>query len=59
MARFTNSTRDEAIVKKIESILKNTNFIDFAEIRISIARGEVTEIRYNIKELIAPVDEEG
>lgn len=59
MARFTNSTRDEAIVKKVESILKNTSFIDYAEIKITIARGEVTEIRYNIKEYITPEDEEG
>lgn len=57
MARFTNSTRDEAIVKKVESILKNTSFVDSASIIISIARGEVTEIRYNIKEFITSEDD--
>ena len=53
-----NKERDEAIVKKVESILKNASFVDCASIIISIARGEVTEIRYNIKEFITPEDEE-
>lgn len=55
----SNKERDEAIVKKVESILKNASFVDCASIIISIARGEVTEIRYNIKEFITPEDEEG
>lgn len=54
MERFKERDRDKAIVKKVESILNNTSFVDCATITISIARGEVTDIRYNIKEYIVP-----
>lgn len=57
MERFKERDRDKAIVKKVESILNNTSFVDYATITISIARGEVTDIRYNIKEYIVPEEE--
>lgn len=43
---------NEAITKKVASILNNTTFVDDVDIRIKVARGEVTTIRYNIQEFI-------
>ncbi len=45
---------NEAITKKVASILSNTTFIDDFDIRIKGAKGEVTTIRYNIQEFITP-----
>lgn len=42
----------DAIVEKVQSILKNTDIIDSMTIVIEVNRGEVPAIRYNIKEFI-------
>ena len=51
--------RNDSVVNKLKSILDNTDYIDYATITIKIARGEVTEIRYNINEFITPGNTEG
>lgn len=51
--------RNDSVVNKLKSILDNTDYIDYATITIKIARGEVSEIRYNINEFITPDNEEG
>lgn len=50
-----NKERDEAILKTVERIIYSSEYIDEAEIRIRIARGEVS-IRCNINELIITDD---
>ena len=55
--RITNKRKNEAIVEKVKKILDSADFIDSAEIFISIARGEATTIKYNVKELIVPEDD--
>ena len=55
--RITNKRKNEAIIEKVKKILDSADFIDSAEIFISIARGEVTTIKYNIKEFITPEDD--
>lgn len=49
-----SNCRNDAIVNKLKSVLDNTDYIDYATITIKVARGEVTEIRYNINEFITP-----
>ena len=51
--------RNDSIVNKLKSVLDNTDYIDYATITIKIARGEVSEIRYNINEFITPDNTEG
>ena len=51
--------RNDSVVNKLKSILDNTDYIDYATITIKIARGEVSEIRYNINEFITPGNTEG
>ena len=48
---------NEAITKKVASILNNTTFVDEFDIRLKGARGEVTVIRYNIQEFITPEED--
>lgn len=45
---------NQAIVNKVESILKNTDFIDTVRIVIEGNRGEVPSITYCIKEFVTP-----
>ena len=49
-------TLNQAIVNKVDSILKNTDHIDSIYITIEGNRGEVPTITYKIKELIFPED---
>ena len=56
---INTNCRNDSVVNKLKSILDNTDYIDYATITIKIARGEVTEIRYNINEFIAPDNAEG
>ena len=58
MSINANRSKD-AIVNKLKSVLDNTDYIDYATITIKIARGEVSEIRYNINEFITPDNAEG
>jgi hypothetical protein len=51
--------RNDSVVNKLKSVLDNTDYIDYATITIKIARGEVSEIRYNINEFITPDNAEG
>ena len=52
MGLLNDKMRDEAIVKKVEKILNSSDYIDSAEIKISLARGEISIINYNVKEYI-------
>ena len=52
----SNKERDKAILKTIERIIYSSEYIDEAEIRIRITRGEVTTVRYNVNELVIPDD---
>lgn len=56
MGLSSDKLRDEAIVKKVEKILNSSDYIDSAEIKISLARGEISIINYNIREYIVPDD---
>ncbi len=51
---INKNCRNDSVVNKLKSVLDNTDYIDYATITIKIARGEVTEIRYNINEFITP-----
>lgn len=51
--------RNDSVVNKLKSVLDNTDYINDATITIKIARGEVSEIRYNINEFITPDNAEG
>lgn len=53
----SNKERDKAIIKTVERIINSSEYIDEAEIKIRIARGEISTIRYNINELIIPDDD--
>lgn len=55
--QIKNVKKNKAVVEKVKKILDSSDFIDSAEIVISIARGEVTTIKYNIKEFITPEDD--
>ena len=50
---------NQAIAKKVDSVLNNTDFIDSVFITIEGNRGEVPTITYKIRELIVPDDCEG
>ena len=50
---------NQAIVKKVESVLANTDCIDAIYITIEGNRGEVPTITYKIRELIVPEEGEG
>ena len=45
---------NDAIVKKLQSILNNTDYIDSMYITIDGNRGEIPVIKYSIKEFITP-----
>ena len=45
---------NDAIVKKLQSILNNTDYIDSMYITIDGNRGEIPVIKYSIKEFIVP-----
>lgn len=47
-------TLNEAIVNKLDSVLKNTEFIDGFYITIQGERGVIPSITYKITELITP-----
>lgn len=55
--QIKNVKKNKAVVEKVKKILDSSDFIDSAEIVISITRGEVTTIKYNIKEFITPEDD--
>lgn len=44
----------KAVMKKLESIFENTQFIRSVEIEIKGSTEEATTIRYNIEEVIRP-----
>lgn len=44
----------KAVMKKLESIFENTQFIRSVEIEIKGSTEEATTIRYNIEEVICP-----
>lgn len=48
--------RNDAIVAKLQNILDNVKLFDSITIVIEVSRGEVPEIRYNIKEFIVPLE---
>jgi len=54
--QIKNVRKNNVVVEKVKKILDSSDFIDSAEIVITIARGEVTTIKYNIKEYITPAD---
>lgn len=56
---INTNCRNDSVVNKLKSILDNTDYIDYATITIKIARGEISEIRYNINEFITPGNTEG
>ena len=56
---INKNCRNDSIVNKLKSVLDNTDYIDYATITIKIARGEISEIRYNINEFITPANTEG
>ena len=58
MANKEAYNANDAIVEKVQSILKNTDLIDSMTIMIEGSRGEIPTIRYNIKELIIPKEAE-
>lgn len=47
-------TLNEAIVNKLDNVLKNTEYIDSFYITIQGERGTIPTITYKITELIAP-----
>ena len=49
-------TLNQAIVNKVDSVLKNTDCIDSIYIIIEGNKGEVPTITYKIRELIVPED---
>lgn len=51
---MSNKEENKAIVNKIEKILNNTGYVDYARIVIETSREEVTTIQYSIKEVITP-----
>ncbi len=50
---------NQAIVNKLDSILKNTDCVDGLYITIEGNRGEVPAITYKIRELIIPEEDKG
>ena len=50
---------NQAIVKKVDSVLNNAEHLDSVYITIEGNRGEVPAITYKIRELIVPDDCEG
>ena len=46
--------RKKAIVDRVQQILDNAKNIDDMTINVQAARGEVTIIRYSVKEFIIP-----
>ena len=50
-------TLKEAILKKTESILENTQYVESMYINIRHKTGEIPTINYSITELIAPEDD--
>ena len=50
-------TLNEAIVNKLDSVLRNTEFIDSLYITIQGERGVIPTITYKITELITPNDD--
>jgi hypothetical protein len=50
---------NQAIVNKLDSILKNTDCVDGIYITIEGNRGEVPTITYKIRELIIPEEDKG
>ena len=50
---------NQAIVKKVDSVLNNAEHLDSVYITIEGSRGEVPTITYKIRELIVPDDCEG
>ena len=49
---------NDAIVRKVDSILKNTDCIDSMYITVEGSRGEVPTITYRFREFIVPDDAE-
>lgn len=54
MTKKEAQTLNEAIVNKLDSVLKNTEFIDSFYITIQGERGVIPTITYKITELIVP-----
>lgn len=54
MTKKEAKTLNEAIVNKLDSVLKNTEFIDSFYITIQGERGVIPTITYKITELITP-----
>ena len=53
---ISNGERERkfAIVERVQQILDNARNIDDVYITVKAARGEATEIRYNVSEFIIP-----
>ena len=56
MIKKEAKTLNEAIVNKLDSVLKNTDFIDNFYITLQGERGAIPTITYKITELITPKD---
>lgn len=54
MTKKEAKTLNEAIVNKLDSVLKNTEFIDSFYITIQGERGTIPTITYKITELLTP-----
>lgn len=55
---LNNKELKQAIVSKVEKILDNTDYMDTLYIQIEGSRETIPSIRYNIRELIVPKEEE-
>lgn len=52
--RYGNEAENEAIIKKVASVLNNTDYPTHKTIVIESSGETITTIRYNITELIVP-----
>lgn len=48
--------KNEALIKRFSEIVNNSTLVDEMDIRVYAVRGEVTTIKYSIKEFILPED---
>lgn len=55
---LNNEELKQAIVSKVGKILDNTDYMDDLYIHIEGSRETIPSIRYNIRELIVPKEEE-
>lgn len=55
---LNNEELKQAIVSKVGKILDNTDYMDTIYIQIEGTRETIPSIRYNIRELIVPKEEE-